>query len=297
MTERCHDEPVPLPEHCGNLGPTLDEAPETRIQLCGNFVARWRGVRIDDALAAGQARKLFAYLVIHRSTPLSRDQLAYAVWGENAPSACDAALSALLSKLRKLLADDSLQGRAQVRLSLPDTAWVDVVAAHDALHRAQAALHRGEWASAYGPATVSYHIAARLFLSGLEASWIDEQRGRMEQIHLTGAEYGVLASLRLGITELPQAEYIARELVRRAPYRESGYQLLMRVLAAQGNVAEALAVYEGARRVLRDELGTSPGRQLQDLHSQLLRGEDTTPSTELQFLGHRHEVGIGDLVD
>lgn len=288
---------MPLPEHCGDLGPTLDCPDATRIQLCGNFVARWRGIRIDNALAAGQARKLFAYLVLHQGTPLSRDQLAYAVWGENPPAARDTALNALLSKLRKLLADDSLRGRAQLRLSLPGAAWVDVAAAHDALHRAQTALNREEWAAAYGPATVSYHIASRLFLSGLEAPWIAEQRSRMEQIYLTGAEYGVLAGLRLGASELPQAEYIARELVRRAPYRESGYQLLMRVLAAQGNVAEALAVYESARRVLRDELGTSPGRRLQDLHSRLLRGEATTSANGLQLLGHRQEVDIGDLVD
>lgn len=103
--------------------------------------------------------------------------------------------------------------------------------------------------------------------------------------------------MRLGMSELPQAEYVARELVRRAPYRESGYQLLMRVLAAQGNVADALAVCEGARRALRDELGISPGRQLRDLHSGLLHGEGTSPANDLQFLGHRQEIGIGDLVD
>lgn len=286
-----------MPERCSDLGQSLASGAQTRIQLCGTFVVRWSGARIDGALAGGQARKLFAYLALNRGVPVTRDQLAAAVWGVGAPAAWDTALSALLSKLRKLLADDSLRGRAQLRLDLPGTVWVDVEAAPEALHRAQAALNRGEWAAAYGPATVAYHIASREFLPGLEAAWIDDQRRRMEQIYLAGAEYGVTASVLLGVSEVPQAEFLARDLIRRAPYRESGYQLLTHVLAAQGNEAEALAVYEGARRVLRDNLGISPGRRLRDLHSRLLRGECPRAVDALQLLGHGQEVGVADLAD
>jgi DNA-binding SARP family transcriptional activator len=56
----------------------------------------------------------------------------------------------------------------------------------------------------------------------------------------------------------------------RAPYRESGHRLLMETLAARGNTAEALLVYEELRRRLRDELGAAPSAQTQALHRQLL---------------------------
>jgi DNA-binding SARP family transcriptional activator len=46
----------------------------------------------------------------------------------------------------------------------------------------------------------------------------------------------------------------------------------MKALAARGNVAEALLAYERLRRLLRDELGTAPGRPLQQLHAELLAG-------------------------
>ena len=46
--------------------------------------------------------------------------------------------------------------------------------------------------------------------------------------------------------------------------RESGYQLLMRALACQGNVAEALRVFESLRTLLPDRLGVPYQRILPD---------------------------------
>jgi hypothetical protein len=48
----------------------------------------------------------------------------------------------------------------------------------------------------------------------------------------------------------------------------------METLAARGNTAEALVVYEAARERLREELGTAPAEPLQTVHRRLLRGGD-----------------------
>jgi DNA-binding SARP family transcriptional activator len=73
--------------------------------------------------------------------------------------------------------------------------------------------------------------------------------------------------------ELPTAERLARELTQRAPFRESGYCLLMQTLAMRGQRAEALRVYSGLQQLLRDELGATPSATVQRLHEQLLRGQ------------------------
>jgi Bacterial transcriptional activator domain len=62
----------------------------------------------------------------------------------------------------------------------------------------------------------------------------------------------------------------ARRLVRLAPYRESGYRLLMRALERTGEDPDALLVYEQLRTVLHDELGTTPSMLSQTLHRRLL---------------------------
>ena len=58
--------------------------------------------------------------------------------------------------------------------------------------------------------------------------------------------------------------------MRLVPLRESGYQILMKALARQGNVAEGLAVYADLSRTLRDELGVSPCATTQDVYGELL---------------------------
>jgi SARP family transcriptional regulator, regulator of embCAB operon len=59
-------------------------------------------------------------------------------------------------------------------------------------------------------------------------------------------------------------------LLEVARYRESGHLLLMRALAANGNVAEALTAYEHLRVMLRNELGVNPSPAVQELYTRLL---------------------------
>jgi DNA-binding SARP family transcriptional activator len=81
----------------------------------------------------------------------------------------------------------------------------------------------------------------------------------------------IAAAVQAGGCELPVGERVARRLVALAPFRERGHELLMETLAARGNVAEALRVYEALRELLRDELGAAPSPALRALQQQLLR--------------------------
>jgi DNA-binding SARP family transcriptional activator len=241
---------------------------ETRIQVCGRVTAEVDGRRIENELPGRQGRLLFVYLVVNRVRTATRDELAAAVWSEQAPSAADAGLSALLSKLRRLV---PVEGRSELQLRLPANAWVDLEAAAEGLHRAEAAVARSDWTAAWGPGRVAQHVAARGFLHGEEAPWVEEQRRRLEEIHARALELVGRACLEIGGSELDTAERSARTLIAQMPYRESGHRLLMEALAARGNQAEALLVYEQLRRRLRDDLGASPAPETQALHTSLLR--------------------------
>ena len=74
----------------------------------------------------------------------------------------------------------------------------------------------------------------------------------------------------LGGTELAGAVRASRQLTRVAPLRESGYRYLMRALAAQDNLAEALSVYSQLSDCLRDQLGVSPSPATRQLYQGLL---------------------------
>jgi DNA-binding SARP family transcriptional activator len=240
---------------------------ETRIQLCGRVVAVLDGLRVEHDLPGRQGRLLFVHLVANRLRAVPRSELEQAIWPEDAPDSVDSALSALLSKLRRLV---PLEGRTEVRLVLPSGAWVDLEAAAEGLHRAESAAARRAWTDVWGPARVAQHIAARGFLAGEDAPWVVEVRNRLEGIHLRSLELVAEACLGIGGGELDTAERSTRTLVARAPFREAGHRLLMQVLDARGNRAEALQAYEELRTLLRDELGASPSPATQDVHRRLL---------------------------
>ena len=236
----------------------------TRIQLCGRLVVRLDGRRVEAELPGRQGRLAFAFLAVHRHRPVPRDELTDALWAE--PGASDR-LSPLLSKLRAVV---PLEGRGEVRLALPADAWLDVEAAAEGLHRAESAVARGDHRGAWSPARVAQHVASRSFLAGEHAPWIDEQRRRLDEILVRSLELVGRACVEIGAGELDTAERAARALIARAPYRESGHRLLMEVLAARGNPAEALLVYDALRSRLREDLGAAPSAETQALHRRLL---------------------------
>ncbi len=233
-------------------------ASATRIQLCGRVVVELEGRRLERELPGRQGRLLFVYLAANRVRQVGRDELVEALWPEGPPAAADSALSALLSKLRRAVGAERIEGRAEIRLLLPTDAWIDLEAAAEAIHRAESAVALGEWTRVWAPARIALNAAGRGFLAGEEAPWIEEQRRSLEELELRALECVAQSGLGLGGPELASAERAARGLTRLAPYRESGYRYLMETLAAQGNVAEALAVYDSLRRRLRDELGVAP---------------------------------------
>ncbi len=243
---------------------------ENRIQLCGRLVVEIDGRRLEDDLPARQGRVLFAYLTANRDRPCGRAELVEALWPHDLPARPETALSALLSKLRRVLGPKLLDGRSSVQLRLPAGAWIDLEAAAEAIHRAESAVAHRDWAGAWGAGQVAQYIAKRGFLPGEDAPWIDETRQRLEAIYLRSLEVRARAGLGLGGSELDTAERSARSLIAASPYHESGYRFLMEVLAERDNAAEALHVYERLRVLLRDELGAVPGAATQELHRRLL---------------------------
>jgi SARP family transcriptional regulator, regulator of embCAB operon len=253
----------------------VTQVADPKIQLCGRLVAELGGRRVEEALPGVGGRLLFAYLVLNRVRRVARDELLMAIYGEEATPDHHPRLSVLLSKLRRVVGSDLLSGRSEIELVLSPGAFVDVEAALEAAHRAEAHIAAGEWAAAWGPAGVAYHVANRPLLQGHDRPWVEEWRQRLDDVRLRGLECFAAARLGLGGSALPQAEECARRLIELAPYRETGHRILMEALERRGNLAEALLAYDRLRVRLRDDLGLAPSPALQDVHRRLL-AETTT---------------------
>ncbi|HEU5031586.1 MAG TPA: BTAD domain-containing putative transcriptional regulator [Spirillospora sp.] len=123
---------------------------------------------------------------------------------------------------------------------------------------------------------------------------------RLEERRLAALEDRIEADLRRGRHRDVVPEL--RELVDRHPLREQLAGLLMRALRDGGGRAEALVVFEEARRRLADELGADPSAGLAALHVELLRGDPAPepvrpPAPLTALIGRAEDVdGVADLL-
>jgi DNA-binding SARP family transcriptional activator len=91
---------------------------------------------------------------------------------------------------------------------------------------------------------------------------------RLEEARLAAAELRIDASHRIGGHTHTLAEL--RALRERNPLREGLWEKEMTALLASGRRAEALEVYQRARRTFQEELGLEPGAHLRDLQQAIL---------------------------
>lgn len=256
--------------------PKPDGAADVRVQLCGPFAFIVAGRAVHSTLPGRQARLLLAYLAAHRDRPIGRTQLLDALWPDGGGDSAAATLSVVLSKVRALIAPAEICGRGTLQLRLPAWAIVDVERAVAAVHQAESALAQHEWHRAWGPALTAQLTAGRGFLLEYDNAWVEPWRAQLDLVYQRALACYAEACLGIGGAELPGAERSARRLIERAPLSETGYRLLMQVLAERGDTTAALATYEQLRRAVRDELGVDPGPAIRRLHRQLLQLADET---------------------
>ena len=120
-------------------------------------------------------------------------------------------------------------------------------------------------------ANVAVVISRRPFLPDAEAPWIESERTALRAMQMRALQ--CLVTVSAGNAEPVLAIQHAIEMVELDPFRETAYQLLMKMHAAAGDRAEALRVFAKCREVLRDELGVSPSPQTEAVFLEILRAE------------------------
>jgi DNA-binding SARP family transcriptional activator len=194
------------------------------------------------------------------------------LWPEHPPADPSGSLSALLSKLRRAVGADRIRGRGSVELRLPEELQVDVESAVLGVEQAEAAVVAGDSAAAAARARTALDVLEAELLPGVDGPWTAACRRDAEELRLRALQAACRAALDQG-GDPGGAQALAREIVRVAPFRESGHVLLMRALAQSGDAADALRAYEALRVRLRDELGAVPGPEAQALHRRLLAAD------------------------
>ena len=225
-------------------------------------------------IGGGRRRALLAVLLLHANEVVSSDRLIDEVWGDRAPATAPKIVQGYVSQLRKVL---SHEGGGSVLVTKPpgyvlrlEPGQLDVEHFVALLGKGRAALAGG----AAGDAAMLLREALELWRGAPLADFAfdpfaTEEIVRLEELRLSAVEERIDADLALGRHADLVAELEA--FVVRHPLRERPRGQLMLALYRSGRQAEALQVYQDARRTLVEELGLEPGRSLQQLEQAILR--------------------------
>ncbi|WP_204052352.1 BTAD domain-containing putative transcriptional regulator [Microbispora siamensis] len=247
-----------------------------RFGILGPTEARPDGDRPVPVGGPG-LRALLGLLLLNAGKIVTTDRLIDGLYGAEPPSGADNALQAQVSRLRRHLAgpgnlgDLVVREPAGYRLAVdPDD--VDASRFERLAAEGRRALDAGDPARAANLLDAALALWRGPALADVpDAPFAPAQAARLEELRLSAAEDLAEAALALGRHRdvLPELQ----ERVAAHPLRERSRGQLMRALYAAGRPAEALSVFEDARRVLADELGADPSAELSAIHLAVLRSD------------------------
>jgi predicted ATPase/DNA-binding SARP family transcriptional activator len=222
-------------------------------------------------------RTLLALLLVDPGKVVTAGRLIDGLYGGNPPSDAANALQSQVSRLRHLLRDEDRPGPpvelhpAGYRLAVE----ADEVDAHR-FERLAAEGRRALGAGDQPRAATLLREALDLWRGPAladagEVPFARAQAVRLEELRVGAVEDRVEAELALGGHPTLVAEL--EQLVATYPLRERLRGQLMRALYADGRPAEALTVFEEARRTLAEELGADPSAELAAVHLAVLRAD------------------------
>lgn len=235
-----------------------------RIQLLGAFQLQYQNEPVAD-FTSSRLQTLLAYLLLHRSAPQARQQIAYHLWPVSSESQARTNLRKLILQLRHTLPDAETYLRfdnqvIQWRIDAPFVLDVDEVQQHlkgleeNPLDKARL--------------TALFEIYGDQLLPSCYDDWIVPLRTQLHQEIMTALDRFV--TLLENQRAYEEGIRYTQRLLTFDPLDEKSYQRLMRLRALNGDRAGALQVYQECTTVLARELGVEPSAETEALYTRLL---------------------------
>ncbi|WP_165777442.1 AfsR/SARP family transcriptional regulator [Amycolatopsis antarctica] len=242
-------------------------------------------VRIDDRrcpLGGSRQEKLLATLFLSAGDTVTTAALIDALWGDRPPDTARRQIHNAIAALRRSLDEFRTIVRTErdgYRLDAGDSV-VDADRFARTVEAARADRAAGDPDAAIEKLSAGLALWRGRALQGMTGQNVEAAAARLDEQRLAARE--LLIECRLDRGESNAVVPEVTELVAVHPFWDSFRRQLIVALHRAGRQAEALHAYERARVFLADELGMSPGEELRELHSTILRSDspDAAPRPE-----------------
>ncbi len=243
--------------------------PVLQVTLLGIFRLRYDSEAITP-LTSARLQSLFAFIILHRESPISRQQLAAIIWPESSETQARTNLRNLIHQLRHAIPfiDDFIRfelNSLEWRNESPYSLDVEVFERRLAINPGHG-LQRETLEQALG-------LYGGELLPGCYEDWIGPIRDRLNLAYLSTME--ALADMTEAAREYPAALDYTRRLVGADPLNPTANRQLIRLHALLGDRPAALKAYQAYAGCLWLELKTEPDLEIQDLYRNLKEARGT----------------------
>lgn len=229
-----------------------------RLRLFGGYAA----FQHDAPLPSTRTRKeewLLALLVLRHAAPVERARLAYLLWPDSTEERALQNLRRSLNDLRRVLGEEA----SRLLSPTPRTLRFDASSAEIDVLDFDRAIARGDtWGS-----RAAVDLYRGELLEGCDEDWLLPERAIREAAFLQAIE--TLAQDALNRQDYAGSSRYLRRLLVLEPGRESAFCVLLRALAAEGDLSGMVEEFRAFRYRLHREMNAVPSRETVSLFQQL----------------------------
>ena len=285
---------------------------QLQIYCLGEFRVMKDG-KIISGFGTNKTRALLAHLVVEAQRSHYRQSLAGMFWPDQPQEKAMHNLRQSLVLLRKSLGDDAeientpgllLIERDTVQFNPNSRYWLDLVEFRNSL---QTAYRHYQNPAKPGWLNIRFLLKAIQLYRGpflhhvpLEDSdlfleWMNLEQEGLNRTAIEALEHLVVYYERRG--DYKTASQYAERIVQLAPWEENGHQLVMRLLAMNGQFRAVKAQYRACCSYLEESLGVEPSADTVTLYQQIQTAEKSRRTLPPRFQPDRSRLPlIGEFV-
>ena len=213
-------------------------------------VQTFNGKTLD--LGAPTTRSLFAYLLLHRGQPVDRRSLAFQLWPRGTETAARRNLRQYIHRIRRAFEEvgfeeDILTGESgALQINSEIKIWLDI----DAFR------HGTRSGATLEELRAAVDLYTGDLLEDTYEDWCDEIRQSLRRRYTQVLERLTHSARNAG--RLDEAIGFTQKRIVNDAYDEDAHRELMRLYALKGDRAHAIQHYHSLKKLLEEELDTSP---------------------------------------